>query len=58
MFPTNDLLMKNYKYINPYREKNINTQNEFEVDSRDEFDAGLHGVCLLSRHKYIYFNRF
>ena len=25
MFPTNDLLMKNYKYINPYREKNINT---------------------------------
>jgi hypothetical protein len=33
-------------------------QNEFEVDSRDEFDAGLHGVCLLNRHKYIYFNRF
>ena len=21
MFPTNDLLIKNYKYINPYREK-------------------------------------
>ena len=25
MFPTNDLLMKNYKYTNPYREKNFNT---------------------------------
>ena len=25
IFPINDLLMKNYKYINPCREKNINT---------------------------------
>ena len=34
MFPTNDLLMKNYKYINPYREKNINTSCVLYRNSR------------------------